>query len=286
MTEVQRAIDPVCGMTVDPARAAGQTEYKGQTYYFCAQSCLKRFTADPESFLTGPATSDEGHQHHHHDAPAAPVAVVKRRPSTPLPPAAPGTQYVCPMDPDIRQSAPGACPRCGMALEPDVPIAAAIRVEYTCPMHPEIVRDAPGSCPICGMALEPRTVTLEDAAEPRADGHDAAHVDRRAARAAGLGSGDGRHDPRHGPGRPRQHAGGELDGAGILDAGRVLGRLAVARARLGVDHESPRQHVHADRAGRRSGLPVQRSRHDRAAICFPTVFASTAWSRPISTRPS
>ena len=53
------------------------------------------------------------------------------------------------MDPEVRQPRPGACPMCGMALEPET-------VEYTCPMHPEIVRDRPGNCPICGMVLEPR----------------------------------------------------------------------------------------------------------------------------------
>jgi Cu+-exporting ATPase len=67
--------------------------------------------------------------------------------------------YICPMDPDVQQNHPGACPKCGMALERETPYAKS---EWTCPMHPEIVRDAPGSCPICGMALEPRTVTLED----------------------------------------------------------------------------------------------------------------------------
>jgi len=56
---------------------------------------------------------------------------------------------------------PGACPKCGMALEPDVPLAAS-KTTWTCPMHPEIVRDGPGFCPICGMALEPRTVATED----------------------------------------------------------------------------------------------------------------------------
>jgi len=50
-----------------------------------------------------------------------------------------------------------------MALEPEMPVAPATRVEYTCPMHPEIVRDRPGACPICGMALEPRTVEVEEA---------------------------------------------------------------------------------------------------------------------------
>ena len=54
-----------------------------------------------------------------------------------------------------------------MALEPDLSDPAALtRVEYTCPMHPEIVRDEPGACPICGMALEPRMVALEDEPNP------------------------------------------------------------------------------------------------------------------------
>ncbi|MGB5195519.1 MAG: copper-translocating P-type ATPase [Candidatus Deferrimicrobium sp.] len=61
------------------------------------------------------------------------------------------------MHPEIRQDGPGNCPKCGMALEPVAPVAAATRTEWVCPMHPEIVRDAPGSCPKCGMALEPRT---------------------------------------------------------------------------------------------------------------------------------
>jgi Cu+-exporting ATPase len=74
------------------------------------------------------------------------------------------------MCPEVRETKPGACPSCGMALEADVPVASK-RTEYTCPMHPEIVRQEPGSCPICGMALEPRTVsavaTLEENPELR-----------------------------------------------------------------------------------------------------------------------
>ena len=57
---------------------------------------------------------------------------------------------------------PAACPKCGMALEPESPALPATKTEYTCPMHPEIVRAEPGSCPICGMALEPRTVAVEE----------------------------------------------------------------------------------------------------------------------------
>jgi Cu+-exporting ATPase len=66
------------------------------------------------------------------------------------------------MDPEIRQDHPGACPKCGMALEPATPRLPVTTTTWTCPMHPEVVRDEPGSCPICGMALEPRTVTSEE----------------------------------------------------------------------------------------------------------------------------
>ncbi len=138
--QAEAQIDPVCGMTVDPATAAGSHEYQGQTYYFCSAHCLHKFQADPEVVL--------------HPAP------------TPQPSAPAGTKYVCPMDPGVVADKPGACPKCGMALEPELPVAPLTKVEYTCPMHPEIVRDDPGSCPICGMALEPRTVTLEEAPNP------------------------------------------------------------------------------------------------------------------------
>ena len=131
-------VDPVCGMTIDPDTAAGTHTYKGTTYYFCNPSCLTRFKADPEQYLQ-PA----------------------REKTTAPAPA--GATYICPMDPEIRQDHPGSCPKCGMALEPDLSTLPAARVEYTCPMHPEIVRDEPGACPICGMALEPRTVQLEEA---------------------------------------------------------------------------------------------------------------------------
>ncbi len=76
------------------------------------------------------------------------------------------TQYTCPMHPEVRQPGPGACPKCGMALEPVAPSAPVTKTQWTCPMHPEIVRDAPGSCPICGMALEPKTVSLEEEENP------------------------------------------------------------------------------------------------------------------------
>ena len=138
-------IDPVCGMSVDPAEAAGSSVYQGQTYYFCHPGCLERFEAAPGEFVAGDGAL----------RPAATQTVPGAR------------NYVCPMDPEIRQAEPGSCPKCGMALEPDLSDPAALmKVEYTCPMHPEIVRDQPGACPICGMALEPRVVGFEDEPNP------------------------------------------------------------------------------------------------------------------------
>ena len=75
--------------------------------------------------------------------------------------------YTCPMHPEIREPKPGACPKCGMALESVEPIVSGqSKMKWVCPMHPEIVRDAPGSCPICGMALEPKTISAEEEENP------------------------------------------------------------------------------------------------------------------------
>ena len=135
------AIDPVCGMTVNPETAAATGEHEGTTYFFCGAHCANRFRADPAAYAG--RRGDSGSES------SASVA-------------ASGAAYVCPMDPEVREAAPGTCPKCGMALEPELPSPAVQRTEYTCPMHPEVVREAPGSCPICGMALEPRTVSLEE----------------------------------------------------------------------------------------------------------------------------
>ncbi|MBI2677615.1 MAG: cadmium-translocating P-type ATPase [Candidatus Koribacter versatilis] len=155
-----KVVDPVCGMTMEPekARAAAPpkvAEHAGKTYFFCSHGCVAKFKAEPEKYL----------------APAVAPSLVKLGAVKPTAAAPPGAsagkaRYFCPMDPEVEQDHPGACPKCGMALEPMVSSARATKTEYTCPMHPEIVRDAPGSCPICGMALEPRTVT----AHPQDDG--------------------------------------------------------------------------------------------------------------------
>jgi len=91
------AVDPVCGMAVDPATAKHKAEHAGATYYFCSARCREKFVAEPARFLG----------------------------SAPPPKSAPpGAVYTCPMHPQIRQLGPGHCPICGMALEPEVATAA------------------------------------------------------------------------------------------------------------------------------------------------------------------
>jgi Cu+-exporting ATPase len=100
-TRAMPHLDPVCGMTIEEDESVGSVEHNGHRYYFCNESCLDRFKKDPSAFL---------------GAPAEPHVI------------------------------------------PDA--------EYTCPMHPEIVQIGPGACPLCGMALEPRIVSLDDAPNP------------------------------------------------------------------------------------------------------------------------
>ena len=100
-------VDPVCGMEIEEADSVGTVQHNGVTYYFCADSCLERFKQNPDEFLS----------------------------------------------PDAAPAPPATAP-------------AGSRIEYTCPMDPEIIRDQPGACPICGMALEPRVITLDDRPNP------------------------------------------------------------------------------------------------------------------------
>jgi Cu+-exporting ATPase len=110
-TPAGAAIDPVCGMRVDPATSRFRTEHDGQRVHFCSARCQQKFIADPGAYK---------------------IAAV-----------------------------PAAAPSPLMASTP----AAAVVIRYTCPMHPEIVRDAPGACPICGMALEP-VLPVDDDTNP------------------------------------------------------------------------------------------------------------------------
>ncbi len=93
--------DPVCGMEVNPERAAGSFDYEGRTYFFCCAHCREAFRAEPQKYVVSGVTRIR--------------PAVRRR------------------------------------EEPSSSVAG-----YTCPMHPEVLRAEPGACPICGMALEPR----------------------------------------------------------------------------------------------------------------------------------
>ncbi|ABQ32503.1 copper-transporting P-type ATPase [Bradyrhizobium sp. BTAi1] len=86
-------IDPVCGMSVDPATSKHRFDHQGHAFHFCSAGCRTKFSADPVKYLE------------------------KREPPPEMPA---GTIYTCPMHPEIRQEGPGTCPICGMALEPDV----------------------------------------------------------------------------------------------------------------------------------------------------------------------
>jgi len=85
--------DPVCGMTVNPAKAAGTEEHAGTQFYFCGLGCAAKFRADPEKYLQPKVT--------------APPSKAELE-----------TEYICPMDPEVSKMGPGSCPKCGMALEP------------------------------------------------------------------------------------------------------------------------------------------------------------------------
>ncbi len=147
--------DPVCGMVTDDPDAYQPYEHNGKTYYFCSDHCLAKFKNDPGPFI--PAGHDPKPLP---DKPAIPDPDSETRNSTPR-----ARTYTCPMHPEIGQDHPGACPKCGMALESTAPVTPASRSEYTCPMHPEIVQPGPGSCPKCGMALEPREVAVDNGQE-------------------------------------------------------------------------------------------------------------------------
>ncbi len=175
--------DPVCGMTVEPEKAAAKEEYNELTWYFCSDSCHQKFHASPDQYVKeqkdpvcGMDVSPDSEHHFEHankiyhfcsegcqnKFASDPESYLNKDNSTEQSTGDAEATYTCPMHPEIEQQGPGSCPKCGMALElKGIPVAAT-KTEYTCPMHPEIVQDEPGNCPKCGMALEPRTVTVEE----------------------------------------------------------------------------------------------------------------------------
>ncbi len=164
-------IDPICGMQVDETTALS-AERDGQTYYFCGEHCRTKFLAggfpapadaptrlgkdrtggptpaQPDASSPAPKPASHsccaGHDHNEASAKAA------------------TQRYFCPMCAGVESESPGACPKCGMALEQNPAWKPVKRTVYTCPMHPEVEQDHPGDCPKCGMPLEPKTAAASD----------------------------------------------------------------------------------------------------------------------------
>ncbi len=177
------AIDPICGMTVDPANAIS-AERDGKTFYFCCPSCRDRFldTSSPVQLQPLQMTMDKtestngksGPDPHCETATPSPNGTAHScchsgpmRPMTSTESKSSTAAYICPMCPGVESDVPAACPVCGMALERN--LAVPLRRQqtlYTCPMHPHIHQSSPGACPECGMALEPVIVSAQDEDDP------------------------------------------------------------------------------------------------------------------------
>ena len=229
--------DPVCGMQVDPASARAKVEHGGRTYFFCCAGCATKFEAAPEKYL-------------------------QPRPA----PAAPGLTMISPgISSGISPAAASRPVQISPASSAPQPSAAAAGVEYTCPMHPEIVTRAPGACPICGMALEPRTSTAEE--EPNEELQDMTRrfwascaftlplLLMAMAEMLGLGALRGWSF------RWRNWVELALATPVVLWGGWPF------RARLEVDRNAAAEYVHADRHGHVRGISVQRG-GDRGAGNF------------------
>ena len=162
-------VDPICGMTVDPATAAGSHTHNGKNYYFCSSGCMQKFIAQTQSvpasgfIKIGRADKDSASRAEAGGADFIdPVCGMSVEPGT-----AAGkydfdgkTYYFCStgcLNKFKQNPANYLDEKTEEKASPDTE-----DVEYTCPMHPQIVQMGPGSCPICGMALEPKIISLDD----------------------------------------------------------------------------------------------------------------------------
>src|ERR1700733_1042033 len=140
-----REKDPVCGMAVDPGKAAAKQEYQGNTYYFCSKRCAEKFARESHRFLPEPVIS--GVQISRSGNNALDVETVSRGNAV--------EGALTNKTPVILEAGAGISQR-----------VVAKSPLYTCPMHPQILQIGPGSCPICGMALEPVEVSAEAETDP------------------------------------------------------------------------------------------------------------------------
>ncbi|HEY5611796.1 MAG TPA: heavy metal translocating P-type ATPase, partial [Thermoanaerobaculia bacterium] len=143
--------DPVCGMHVDPEKAAGSSTFDGQTVFFCSNFCKKQFDQNPAAFVKRAAASVKD-----------PVCGMRVDPATAKASSTHDgqTYFFCCEHCKAKFDADPA-KVLGGTPKPAAPAAPAGTI-YTCPMHPEVRQVGPGSCPICGMALEPLGVTAEE----------------------------------------------------------------------------------------------------------------------------
>ncbi|HEV2504817.1 MAG TPA: heavy metal translocating P-type ATPase [Mesorhizobium sp.] len=140
--------DPVCGMEVNPNAGKPTLEHGGRLFHFCSEGCRGKFEAHPEEFLTArdPVCGM--------DVDRASARYFMRHAGEKL--------YFCS---ERCQKKFEADPKAYLGDRP-TPAPLPTGTQYTCPMHPEIIRDKPGSCPICGMALEPMMPTGDEGPNP------------------------------------------------------------------------------------------------------------------------
>ncbi|RWO02274.1 heavy metal translocating P-type ATPase [Mesorhizobium sp.] len=143
-TSVAVTRDPVCGMTVDTAAGKPSATFNGHNYHFCSEGCRTKFLKEPEAFLT--ATD-----------PVCGMKVERATAKHFVRHEGKGFYFCSPGCKAKFDADPGKYLSGQPAPEP-MPKGT----QYTCPMHPEVVRDKPGACPICGMALEPMGVPTGD----------------------------------------------------------------------------------------------------------------------------
>lgn len=136
--------DPVCGMSVDPAAGKPSVEHGGRLFHFCSEGCRTKFVTDPEKYLTA-------------IDPVCGMSVDRATAKHFLRHEGQGF-YFCSAGCQAKFEAE---PQKYLGDRP-APLPMPKGTQYTCPMHPEIIRDKPGSCPICGMALEPMGVPTGD----------------------------------------------------------------------------------------------------------------------------